>query len=449
MGNGTAVIFKIDKRSHLKKVLIISPFFPPVNSADMHRVRQGIPYFKQLGWEPIVITVSEEYTESYSTDELLLKTIPNDIEVHRVKAFSSKYTRKIGLGSLSMRAYHHIRRKGNELLKNNHFDLIFFSTTAFHVLALGPLWKKKFKVPFIVDIQDPWRNDFYLDKPKHQRSSKFFIAYKIDKYLEAKTIPFADGIIAVSKAYCDTFIKRYPSIKEAQCKVITFGIADYDIEVMRQFVSNSEKVNFKPDKINIVYAGRGGHDMAFAVQILFGAVAKGLIINKNLFQKIHFWFVGTSYAIAGTGKKTISPIAATFGLSNFVTEITDRLPYFETLFILDKADILLVPGSIDTAYTASKIYPYILLKKKLIAIFYHKSSVVNLLKKLKYGEVIAFDHNEKSAEEYSEECYLGLCKILQSNYNVQYNDTLFEPYKAFTKTKEQVDFFNSIIATHQ
>ena len=39
-----------------------------------------------------------------------------------------------------------IKKKGNELLRKNKFNLIYFSTTAFHVMALGPVWKKKFKV---------------------------------------------------------------------------------------------------------------------------------------------------------------------------------------------------------------------------------------------------------------------------------------------------------------
>ena len=80
--------------------------------------------------------------------------------------FPAKTTRKFGLGSLSMRAYFQIRRKGNELLKNEQFDIVFISTTAFHVMALGPGWKKKFGVPFVLDMQDPWRNDFFLSKPK-------------------------------------------------------------------------------------------------------------------------------------------------------------------------------------------------------------------------------------------------------------------------------------------
>lgn len=425
--------------------MIISPNFPPLNTADMHRVRQSIPYFKQLGWEPVVITVDEAYAEAYSRDELLLHTIPGDIEVHKVKALPVKYTRKAGLGSLSMRAYWHIRKKGNELLRKNKFHLVYFSTTAFHVMALGPEWKRKFKVPFILDIQDPWRNDFYLSKPAAERPPKFFIAYNIDKFLEARTVPFADGIISVSKAYCDTFLQRYPSLTKERCRVITFGAADKDIAVMKEFVHAAAGISLPPGKINAVYVGRGGHDMAFAAEIIFSAFAKGLREAPETFCNLHFWFIGTSYATKGMGTKTIYPVAVKNKIGEYVTEITDRIPYFESLFLLDKAQLLIVPGSTDTAYTASKIYPYILLNKKTLAVFNFNSSVVTMLQQLQYGETVAFDQQQKAAADYADECYEKMARLLRTTVAAGYNKAAFEPYMALAKAKEQVEFFNSVV----
>jgi hypothetical protein len=44
----------------MKKVLIISPNFPPVNGADMHRIRQSLPYVRAWGWQPGVLAVDED-----------------------------------------------------------------------------------------------------------------------------------------------------------------------------------------------------------------------------------------------------------------------------------------------------------------------------------------------------------------------------------------------------
>lgn len=432
----------------MKKVLIISPHFPPVNAADTHRVRHSLPYFKEMGWEAVVIAVDEKYIESYSIDPLLSLTIPRYIEVLKVKAFDINKTRKFGLGSLSMRSYFQVKHKGNELLKKRKFDLIYFSTTAFHVMALGPGWKRKFNVPFILDIQDPWRNDYYLDKPVKERPPKFFISYNIDKYLEAKTLPFADGIISVSEGYCDTYLKRYKNLKREIFCVIPFGFNTDDFSIAEQYLKKVEKVNFDRSKINVVYVGRGGFDMRFAVEIFFAAIAKGLKENKNVFDALKVWFIGTSYAKAGAGQKTIEPVAKELGLEKYTVEITDRIGYFETLFLLKKADILFVPGSVDTSYTASKIYPYIYSDKPLLAIFNKRSSVPEIINKTNGGQVVVFEGqpDETQMKDLVDNCYNKLLKLINTKEKKEaLNAKAFEEYTAKSMTRKQVDFFEKVL----
>jgi hypothetical protein len=340
-------------------------------------------------------------------------------------------------------------------------------------MALGRRWKRKFGVPFILDIQDPWRNDFYLDKPKSQRPPKFFIAYNIDKYLERRTVPEADGIISVSRGYCDTFMQRYPSLKQEQFRVIPFGAAALDFEIMQRYVSGTSRVQLPEDKINIVYIGRGGHDMQFALEIIFGAFKKGLEKDPAGFSRVHFWFIGTSYAPAGQGQQTIVPIARMYQVDSHVTEVSDRIPYFDTLFLLKKADILLMPGSTDTNYTASKIYPYILAEKPLLAVFHQQSSVVNVLREVGSGGLVVFKAEGENPDHYSEECRGILSRFLSGAAlsgaslsgaassgaassgvassgaagDGRYDRTAFEPYTARAMTLNQVNFFNQTLLT--
>jgi hypothetical protein len=433
----------------MKKVLIISPNYPPVNAADMHRVRQSLPWFREYGWTPVIIAVDEASIEAYSTDALLLHTLPAGIEVHKVKAWDVTKTRKFGLGALGMRSYFPIRKKGDELLRRQKFDLIYFSTTAFHVMALGPRWKKKFGVPFVLDIQDPWRSDFYLDKPKNERPPKFFIAYNIDKYLEKKTVPAADGIISVSQGYCDTFAGRYPTIRTDRFRVIPFGVSARDFEVMEKYVNQVDAVQLRPDKCNIVYVGRGGHDLRFALEIVLKALAKGLATEPAIFSRLHFWFIGTSYAPPGSGIPIVRPLAEALQLSDFVTEITDRIPYFQTLFLLKRAQMLLIPGSIDTSYTASKVLPYVMAQKPLLAVFYRKSSVIDILKDLQFGKTVAFDYPGTVPDDYVDECLSALTTLLNKGGTAPLAESSrLAPYTAETKTRLQVELFDSILESN-
>ena len=59
-----------------KSVLIISPHFPPINAPDHQRVRMALPYFRELGWEPVVLAVQPEFSEN-SRDDSLMVTVPN------------------------------------------------------------------------------------------------------------------------------------------------------------------------------------------------------------------------------------------------------------------------------------------------------------------------------------------------------------------------------------
>jgi hypothetical protein len=422
----------------MKKVLIVSPHFPPVNAADMHRIRQSLPYFEQFGWKPTVLCVDPNYVEM-AKDDMLLESLPKGVEAHMVKAFSTTYTRKLGLGNLGLRAFLQLLKVGNSLLKADPYDLVYFSTTMFASMPLGRLWKKKFKVPFVIDMQDPWRNDYYLTVSKEEQPPKFWFAYNLDKYLERFTIPKVDGLIAVSSGYIDMLKSRYPKIKNIPSKTLTFGAAVKDFEFINSKAISSSVV-LDQHKTNFIYIGRGGHDMAKSLRVIFEAFKNGLDKNDN-FKR----FIGTSYAPDGQGQQTIKPIAEQFGIGNYVEEITDRKPYFEVLTLLKAADVILIPGSEDANYTASKLYPNILAKKPLLCIFHSNSSVVSIVKDLNAGEVVLFD--QKLAVE---QCLENMEKIVAQLPNIpDTNWEKFQPFTAEAMTKVQCDFFNQVLKSYK
>ena len=410
----------------------------------MQRLRQSLPYFRAHKWEPEIIAVDWAFVEVNSLDNLLVQSFPADFKIHWIKAWTVEKTRKFGLGSLSMRSYFHFMKKGNEILSRDKFDLVFFSTTAFHVLALGPYWKKKFGVPFIIDIQDPWRNDFYLDKPRNERPPKFRLSYSIDKYLEARTIPKAAGIIAVSKAYIDVFHKRYPGSNSIPALVLPFGGNKIDFDIAAGVTDLSRLVTPDLKKKNIIYIGRGGNDLKRATGIFFGALKQIKQENPEIYKILHCWFIGTSYALSGKGIKTIFPIAEKSGVSEIVTEISDRLPYYETLYWLRQASLLFIPGSTDTAYTASKIYPYILSEKKILAIFHEDSSVVKVIAETQAGVCLTF--NEKTDDTVLiAECKRQLLRLLGEGSVPNFDYNAFEQYSAKSMADKMLTFFDDVI----
>lgn len=360
-----------------RKMLIISPFFAPSNAADMQRIRMSLPYFGKFGWDAEIVTVDPQYSDMVK-DELLMQSVPGDIKIHEVKAFDKRWTSKFGLGSLALRSLWFYKEQVNRILSASKFDLIYFSTTQFPVCILGSYWKKKFKIPYVVDMQDPWHSEYYKDKPRNQRPPKYWFSYRLNKYLEPIAIKRVDGLIAVSNKYITDLKNRYKEIKNIPSAVIPFGAFAADLAIAQQNRSHFKNL-LKPGYVSVVYIGRGGADMHCATSMLFKAIKAGLSDEPATFQALRFYFIGTSYAPAGTGKETIMPLAREFGIENNVIEITDRISFYHALATLQEADALFIPGSDDPGYSASKIYPYLLTRKPLIAVLNRNSNVVDMI----------------------------------------------------------------------
>ncbi len=383
-------------RNSLKRLLIISPHFPPINAADHQRVRMVLPWLREFGWKATVLAVEPEFVEGVR-DECLVKTLPADLRVVRTAALSAKWTRWFGVGSLAYRAGRYLRRSGGELLRGEHFDMVFFSTTVFPTMALGPQWKSQFGVPYVLDFQDPWLSDYYEEHPQ-QRPPGGKLKYRFSRWrakrLEPPAVRGAAHIVSVSAAYPKMFRSRYPELPGERFTTLPFGAAESDFTFLQSNKVCQAVFNPHDGKRHWVYVGRGGADMALALTAFFQALNHAISAKPALRDKLQVHFIGTAYAPQGRGEKTVEPLAVKAGLSDIVREVTDRIPYFEALQCLLDADALFVPGSDDPGYTASKIYPYILAKKPLLAVFHLESSVVAVLEETKSGTAVGFRTGE-------------------------------------------------------
>ncbi len=423
-----------------KKALIISPYFPPSNAADMQRIRMSLPYFANYDWDVEIVTVDEQYAD-LPKDELLLQSIPSNIKIHKVEALNKTWTAKLGLGSIALRSLWYYRKKVDQLLKSGNFDLVYFSTTQFAICILGAYWKAKFNVPYVIDMQDPWHTDYYKDKPKHQRPGKYWLSYPLNKFLEPIAMEQVGGLISVSDNYIDDLKKRYPEIKHIPTATITFGSFEPDMKIALDNQSRLPAL-LDPSFKNIVYIGRGGADLHKAITPVFETMAKGIANNPLLYQQLKFHFIGTSYAAGGQGIATITPLAKQYHLENNVVETTDRISYYHTLATLLKADGLFIPGSDDPAYTASKIYPYLLTNKPLLTIFNALSPAINVLHE--YGVPHSYSYDKTADIASKIDTYLK--EVIDGSTNATaYHPDVIKKYDAQNMALQQCNLFNKVI----
>jgi hypothetical protein len=406
----------------------------------MQRIRMSLPFYEKFGWQAEIVTIKNPDQDT-PLDFFLTETVPTETIIHYVNTLKKKLTSKIGLGSAALRSLFFYRQKVSHLLKHGHYDLIFFSTTQFPLCILGAFWKKKFGVPYIIDMQDPWQSDYYINLPKHQRPKKYWFSYRLNKYLEPIAMRNVDGLMSVSQAYIDELRKRYDELKDKPAEVITFGAFDLDFSIVKK---NSAKFQLVYDvtngKKNLVYIGRGGYDMQTSVALLFDNFKKLLVKDFETFHQFHFHFIGTSYAANGTGTPTIAPIAEKLDLSAYVTEMTDRIGFFESIHNLANADGLFIIGSNSSSYTASKLYPYILSKKPLLALLHSQSSANEILNYCNAGIGISIDDVDDNVMQKLERYLKGVIskEVIQTDWQK------FEAFSAAALTSKQCDLFNRV-----
>ena len=196
-------------------------------------------------------------------------------------------------------------------------------------------------------------------------------------------------------------------------------------------------------KVHWVYVGRGGKDMAKALKALFIAISNHRHQNPQIWESVKLHFVGTSYAPKGRETKTIEPIAIACGVGDLVTEHPLRIPYFEALQVLKDSNGILLIGSDDPNYSASKIYPCILAEKPILGIFHENSLVVNVMQKTQVGEIVTFK-SEDNQSKLIQQLELKLDQLFKLPENTVSNTNwlAFEPYTARSMTKKLCEIFN-------
>jgi hypothetical protein len=405
----------------------------------------SLPYFKEFGWEPHVLAVQPDCVEGVQ-DPLLFKTVPPHIPVTYTRALPIRQTRLLSISNLGLRCFPYLLRAGDSLLREKKFDLVYFSTTVFMVMALGFGWYRRFGVPYILDFQDPWLSDYYKQPgaaPPPGGRLKYEIAQFQAQLLEPMALSKVGHVISVSPAYPKILQQQYSHLRLEQFTVLPFGAPETDFKQLPKFNIQQKIFDLNDHIRHWVYVGRGGNDMALALRTLFLSIQSERQRHPEQWQSVRLHFVGTSYAPKDRAVKTVEPIAQELGVADLVTEHEHRIPYFEALQVLADSDAILLIGSNDAGYTASKLYPCILARKPILAIFHRQSSVVDILHRTQAGKSVTFAPENQPGDLLTEvTIQLRELLSLPKGYQPETNWGAFQPYTAREMTRQQCAIFD-------
>ena len=374
-----------------RRVLIVTPYFPPSTVAGVHRARHLVTHLPAAGWEPTVLCVHEAY-HTERLDPGLAELLPRSIDIVKVPALSSAQMRCFGIGDIGLRAYPYLSRALREVVRSRGIDVVLITGSPFYPFLLARHVKRQLKRPVILDFQDPWVSNWGAARTP---LTKAWATHQIAKWLEPIAVDNADFVTSVSERQNEEFAARYPIFSHGRLAAIPIGGDANDYTYLRSHPLAEREVKMPGDAINISYVGTILPRSEALIAVIFSAVAKLATSNEHWVRRLRLNFVGTSNQPNGFGEFRIMALAERYGVSDFVSETPQRVPYLQALDLLANSDALILIGSDEPHYTASKIYPALLSGRPILALFHQASSAYEILQRSGGARVIGFDTHEK------------------------------------------------------
>ena len=347
-------------------MLIVVSSYRPAMLADMQRARALAWELPALGWDVEILTPAPREIRPDAIEPDAIGFFADGTPVHEVRAWLAPlfrlFTSRTGAWRMALPMFW----RGRSLLASGRFDLVYFTTTAFILAACGGSWRRRFRVPYVIDFQDPW-----LLPPQHYRGRgwKGRLSAWLDPHLEKAAVRNAAGLIAVSDVYLATLEARYhrlaPSwLGAGRRAVIPFAADARDlIEAARPGCSAAAASG---DELALYYVG-AGPTMQRSFALICQALARLRARGDALVGRVRIRLFGTGMPGQHDGMPVLQYLADAAGIGDLVEERPQRIAYRRSLELIRESRGLLILGVDDAGYVPSKLFGYALSGKPLLA----------------------------------------------------------------------------------
>ena len=251
----------------MKKVLIITYYWPPGSGPGVQRFLKFSKYLREFAWEPVILTVDNGSFPAI--DQSLEQDIPKGLHVYRSKSFEpfrlynllkGKSFKNASLGTTGLQSRSFFQRlaffiranffipdarigwnrfaikKAITIFKEHKIDAIISTGPPHSSHLIADTLKNIYNKPWIADLRDPWTTVFYNTYFPRTKSAKMK-----DKKLEDLVLKNADSVSVVSQGMYDEFSDRANDIS-----LIYNGFDDADFKGLKKD---------KNDRFTIAYVG--------------------------------------------------------------------------------------------------------------------------------------------------------------------------------------------------
>lgn len=392
----------------MKKVLIISYYFPPRGGAGKLRIQGLVKYLLELGWEPIILT--PKLPESPNTKFRIIQTPYRDVIGYLVKAarfkpeegVKSQIKKNLGVSThknkktfvdsiliflqeiiaypdLQKGWYQYAVETGSELLQQEKIDAIISSSSPVTCHLIANALKNKYNIPWIADLRDLWTQNHYY---QYTRIRKFW-----ERRLELKILHEADAIVTVSQPLAETLCKLHKN------KIIYSIPNSFD----------PEEVKYRPNanltkEFTITYTGQlyqGKRDPAKLFEALDDLISEGKINPNDV--EVRFYGPKEDWLEIDVKRYGLQGIVKWYGIIPRNIAVKEQR---ESQVLL----LLLWDHPEEIGVYTGKIFEYLAAQRPILAIGGPEGVVKELLAETNAGMyATSVDDVKKALEEYYRE----------------------------------------------
>jgi glycosyltransferase involved in cell wall biosynthesis len=395
----------------MKKVLVITYYWPPSGGAGVQRWVKFIKYFKNQNIDPYIISVDPDFASYPVIDKSLINDIPENTNVYLTKT-NEPYSiyKKInnnqtpyagfaneGRPNFLQKIARFIRgnffipdsrkgwndfayKKAVKLLEKENIDTVITTSPPHSTQLIGLKLKETLNIKWIADLRDPWTDIYYYKSMLHTKWAK-----RKDLNYEKGVIEKSDKIVVVSDSIKQLLINKSNLIQESKIHVIPNGFDEEDFSV-----SSTNKNN----KFLLSYVGTITKDYPL------DSIKKS-ITNLN----INLEFTG----------KADHP---TKHLLNEIAGFNNHVKHKESINLLLASDMLLlvIPKIANNkGILTGKLFEYLGARKPILCIGPTDGDAAKIIQECKAGKT--FDYSDENGiYEFIETCMSNEYIFENKNY---------------------------------
>ena len=384
----------------MKKVLIITYYWPPSGGAGVQRWLKFAKYLPEFGWQPIILTVDPQYASYPQRDESLLSEVDPECLVYTTKSFElynlyklisgkkevpyggfandskegifqkvSKFLRGNFLLPDPRKGWNkYALKKAAELINKYNIETVVTTSPPHSTQLIGLKLKKQFNIQWIADLRDPWTDIYYYNQFSHTA-----LARLIDKRYERKVVEIANLLITVSEDVKRLFVEKAVLPVADKIAVIPNGFDEDDFKI-HPFLKENRNI--------ITYTGTISE--TYDVDCLLKALSR---LDDKVKSVLLIRFVG----------KVPPSVELKFRAAGLELELVGYVDHPKSIEYLFRSDLLLLvlpKVKNNRGILTGKFFEYLASHKPILAIGPTDGDLAQIIQETQSGKLFDYEDTE-------------------------------------------------------